>query len=162
MNAAVAVAVALAVAPACTFSQYRPRPGPFISQVQALSGPQWVVEGRSYPASPLGSGLAQAVAAVPEARAYAEESQNDAVLAAITVPLGTMLLAGGLSTFLISSALDDDPLSGGKGALTLSLMAAGLSASAAGVFFAVSSEARQMDAVNLYNDTMWLRTQGAP
>lgn len=131
---------------ACASSDYQPR-GRGVHAVIKYNDIGWYKDGQPLDVNgyTLG-GLEEAVAAVPQARAYAKSASTKSI-AGQTLALGGLALEiGGLA---VAVAHDDRDTVSGLGA---GLLIAGLVATLVGVGFISGARANAFDAANAYND----------
>ncbi len=156
MRAAAWTLVAAAIGSGCASTRYAPRDLPYLKRVQRSNEILWQAGTRTEPFNPFGDGLARMVADVPEARALADEARSDTwtgVLLAIAGPL----VMSGAPALVFATADDPSDLSSGEAILLTTSLLGGMLMTFTGLAHSVSARSRELDAVNVYNDTVWER-----
>lgn len=148
-----ALTLALAGATAGCSSRYMPYSQGRVSTVMQDGKINYVRDGRVYRHGFLGSGLVDAVRGNPAAERAANtyyRRNRDGLL----ISLGGLVCAMASSAYLISQIDDGYGESDGEGnvALPLTLLAGCVVASYGGLFYMVSGQPYQFDAINLFND----------
>lgn len=143
---------------ACVSMQYQPLNTPYLKIVQVDGMQKYRVGNVDYSGGVLG-GLDSAVADVPEARAHAEEAESDAIIGLILTIVGSTLVGlgtGGMTSDLAGEGIFGDDTS----TYSTVFMLGGLATVVGAAFELSSATAHQIDAINIFNDTMWSRERG--
>jgi hypothetical protein len=147
----IALGGALLMLASCASTAYTPLKSPYLKTVVVDNQLKYRVDGKNYGGGPLGS-LAEAVATVPEAKAYAEEAESDALWALVNVLGGSTLMGLGTGLAVISST--DNDISDAATVSFAGLAVVGVVMMFVGITQAADSQINQLDAINIYNDVM--------
>lgn len=149
-----ALAAALLIS-GCVSMSYRPQNTPFVKIVQ-LDGVQKFRVGDTDYTGGLAGGLDGAVRSVPEALAHAEDAESDALTGLILTLVGSVLV--GLGTAGLSSEAAGSGIFGSDtGTYSAVFMVGGLATTIGAMFELSSATAHQVDAINIYNDAVWMQ-----
>jgi|GEM_PF-3085304 len=143
----------------CVSMHYQPRNTPYLKIVQVDGVQKFRVGDVDYSGGILG-GLDGAVASVPEALAHAEEAESDAVIGLILTIVGSTLVGlgtGALTSEAVGTSSDDGIFGSDTGTFGTIFLVGGLATTVGAMFELSSATAHQVDAINIFNDTMWER-----
>jgi len=146
-----AVLAAALLTSGCVSMSYRPQSTPFVKIVQIDGMQKFRVGDTDY-----SGGLAGGLEDVPEALAHADDAESDALTGLVLTIIGAVLVGLGTAG-LSASAAESDIYGSDSGTFSAVFMVGGLATSIAAMFELSSATAHQIDAINIYNDTMWLR-----
>lgn len=154
----VALTLAASVASAsCVSTSYQPRNLPYLKTVQHHGQLKWQTGDRVYSFDMFSGGLEDATRAVPEASKLAAKARTSAVWGLVLTSVGPAFFAGGILIGILGG-VDDPVLDSTTGTiLGATLAVGGLAMMIAGFHEMMSAQAYQLDAINIYNDTMWLK-----
>lgn len=140
------LALAAALLAASCSTSYFPRPGPGIKVTLKNGSPTFWKEGKVVQQGMFGSGLAAAMADLPEARRHAETWRSRNITGLVLLITGGAMAVPG--AFIVSPG---DGLSA-RNTASVTLISAGFAALIAGLITTLTGQSHLWDALNLYND----------
>ena len=157
MRRGLAVLLTLVFSQACT-SSYEPARSPRIATVIDSGQPTFVKDGVHFGSAVWGTGLVDTVQSSPQAQHHAR--------------VGRDLIAGGFALSLaglgseiggvVVLAQDTNEPSGKASGLAIGLLVGGIAAALAGSFMIMSGQPHVYDAINIYNDSLEVRSTTLP
>jgi hypothetical protein len=133
------------LATACSTS-YFPKPAPGLKVTMSDGSPTFWIEGRMVQKGIFGTGLAEAIADVPEAREHALIWRSRNITGLTSQLAGLAMVIPGVAVIEPSAGMSP------RNIVTVSLVSAGLAAVILGTAVALSGQSHLWDALNLYND----------
>lgn len=152
------VALLLPVA-GCASSRYRPMSTPLLRKVQESGIEHWEAGDRRAPVGIFVGGFGDLVKDVPESAEAVREAESTATWGFVLTMVGSTLAAFGAAEATLAG-FDESMVDDQTGLFGTGLLLGGLGFLIGGALGMLDARARELDAVNLFNDTMWLRLQG--
>lgn len=143
----------------CASSRYRPEPTPLLRKVQESGVEHWEVGDRRAPVGLFVGGFGDLVKDVPESAAAVREAESSATWAFVLTLVGTTLTAFGAAEATLAG-FDESLVDDQTGLFGTGLILGGLGFVIGGALGMLDARSRELDAVNIFNDAMWLRLQG--
>lgn len=137
----------------CASTAYQPKRFPHLKLVMVDGAPRWMSGDELLRATGFGGNLVRVVEDVPEALAYAEEARDDTLWALVLAVAGPVVMVSGVALGLVAGGEDFLDSPAGQ-AVVFSALGVGTVMSGFGVHLVQRAQARQLDAINAYNDAM--------